>query len=148
MIGITRSRRLGALLAGAALVIAAGCTVGTTSIPAGQGLKLIECTAGRTRGPYWQAGPGATRLRFQVLSSDATQPLEALMLVGTPDPISFGTVWDGTKSTGPKLIDASFLLFPLFIVPKNVPNAETINVTWAFTALDANGNDVGFSCYP
>lgn len=148
MIGSTRSRRLGAVLAGAALVVTvAGCTVGTSAIPAGQQFDLIECTAGPTPGTYWRPGPGATYVRFQVLSSDATQPLEALVFSINPDQgASFGTVWDGTRSTGPKTVAYPGNDIPLLIRTPNGPTARTVNATWAFTALDANGKDVGFTC--
>jgi hypothetical protein len=149
MIGSTRSRRLGALLAGVALVVAiAGCTVGTTSIPAGQRYGFVACTAGPTSGGSWIPGPGATRLRFEVLSSDATQPLEAILWVSREDSPTFGTVWDGTKSTGPKHVDLSSLSsreFPLLIRSSSLAS-QAINVKWAFTALDVNGKDVGFTC--
>jgi hypothetical protein len=94
------------------------------------------------------SGPGATRVRFEVLSSDATQPLRAFLFASWEDSPSFGTVWDGTKSTGAKFLDVlpSRELPPLVIVTVNGSNSQTINVKWAFTALDANGKDVGFTC--
>lgn len=150
MIGRTRSRRLGALLAGALLVVTiAGCTVGTTSIPAGDRYGFVHCTAGPTQGGSWIPGPGATRLRFEVLSSDATQSLEAFLWLYWTDSPTFGTVWDGTKSTGPKYIDVSGLSssqqYPLVIRSSSLAS-QTTNVKWMFTALDANGKDVGFTC--
>jgi hypothetical protein len=146
MISSTRSRRLGALLAGAALVIAiAGCTVGTTSLPAGQAVALIECKAGSTTGKYWIAGPGAVEVRFQVLSSDATEPLVAI--VGTLNWVaSLGTVWDGTKSTGPKQFGGEWNGTIGLMTEDGSPVAQTSTTEWMFTALDANGNDVGFTC--
>lgn len=146
--GRTRSRRLGALLAGALLVVTiAGCTVGTTSIAAGQTAALIPCTAGPTPGTFWVAGPGASRLRFQVRSSDATQPLGAAVFRLGPDGSAFfGTVWDGSKSTGPKEIPLPGWSIPLMIYPENGAASETIQADWVFTALDPNGKDVGFSC--
>jgi hypothetical protein len=148
MIGSTRSRRLGAVLAGAALVVTvAGCTVGTSAVPAGQQFDLIECTAGPTPGTYWRPGPGARHLRFQVLSSDATQQLEALVFSVSPDQgASFGTVWDGTKSTGPKTVAYPGNDIPLVLWAPNGPAAQTVNATWAFAALDADGKDVGLTC--
>jgi hypothetical protein len=153
MIGSKRSRRLGGLLAGAALVIAiAGCTVGTTSIPAGNISGIAECKGGPTPGKWWVPGPGAQVLRFEVLSSDATKPLIAVTAFegnGPFGPIgSLGRVWDGTKSTGPKqwTVPAIPYLPMALYYEDNVGVAQTSNTTWAFTALDANGKDVGFTC--
>jgi hypothetical protein len=149
MIGSTRSRRLGVLLGGVALVIiVAGCTVGTTTIPAGQASALVECNAGPTPGKYWVAGPGAVEVRFQVLSSDATEPLAAIVGTGAgwPGLGSFGTVWDGTKSTGPKQWAGDWNGSISLVYGDWSPVAQTSNTKWAFTALDANGKDVGFTC--
>ncbi len=150
MIGRMRSRRFGALLAGSVLFIAlAGCSVGTSSIAAGQQVGLVECTAG-TPGALWLPGPGARYLRFHVTRSDATQPLEAG--VWRPpfaewDEASFGTVWDGTKSTGLQQIPVPLAPYlPLVLVSKDGPVPQTIHADWEFTALDANGNDVGLTC--
>jgi hypothetical protein len=153
MIGSTRTRRLGALLAGAVFVIAlVGCTVGTTNIPAGQSFELAQCTAGSTRGPSWAPGPGVARLRLEVLSSDARQPLRAEAFSGlAEDPYSdFGTVWDGTKSTGPKhaFLPGGFSdtgLVVVYFLRVGSLSTPDINVKWALTALDANGKDVGFT---
>src|SRR5262245_9786222 len=103
MTGRTRLRRLGASLAGAALVVTfAGCTVGTTTIPAGPGTgQFVACSP--TQGGSWVPGPGATHLRFEVLKSDSTQPLAAALWgSGNEGSAIFGEVWDGTKSTGPQ----------------------------------------------
>jgi hypothetical protein len=149
-IGRTRSRRLGAVLAGSVLLIAlAGCSVGTSSITAGQQIGVVECTAG-TPGVLWLPGPGARYLRFHVTKSDATQPLEAYVFrppFAEWDGASFGTVWDGTKSTGPKqipLTNAPYI--PLILDSPNAPVPQTIHADWVFTALDANGKDVGLTC--
>jgi hypothetical protein len=151
MIDRRRSRRLGALLAGVGLVITfAGCTVGTTSIPAGQAGQAIACRASAPTATIWVPGPEAQYLRFEVLSSDATEPLRAVVFGniwgGGEGGADFGTVWDGTKSTGPKQVPLPNNLIPLVIMPADGPATQTIQVTWSFTALDANGKDVGFTC--
>jgi hypothetical protein len=150
MIGSKRSRRLGALLAGAALVIAvAGCTVGTTSIPAGVNAAVIECRGGPTPGTFWLPGPGTQQVRFQVLSSDAPKPLVGLVAI---DSVlgGLGTVWDGTKSTGPQTFSRSDLADVKLGLGLGYQDgsgaAQSSNTTWVFTALDANGKDVGFTC--
>jgi hypothetical protein len=141
------------LLAGAVLLIAvAGCTAGTTTIAAGQGGWLGGCTAdGPTPKGQWVPGPGATRLRFEVTNSDATQPIRAQVLWrifswGEGDSRDFGIVWDGTKSTGPKQVDLPGPEFVLWITTPSTTASQEIHVDWIFTALDANGNDVGFTC--
>jgi hypothetical protein len=118
MIGSTRSRRVGALLAGAALVVA-----------------------------------GATTLRFEVLSSDSIQPLRAAAFSSLAEDTAtiFGTVWDGTKSTGPKQgsLPGGFAdtgTFGLYIVRDSSLSTPDINLKRALTALDANGKDVGLTC--
>jgi hypothetical protein len=149
MIGSKRSRRLGGLLAGAALVIAiAGCTIGTTTIPAGEDTGLVECKSGSSTGPVWVTGPGTGQLRFQVLSSDATKPLRAVLVGPGGGTSSFGIVWDGTKSTGPKQLQmgAGAFLGVVLWYEDHVPVAQTTTTKWMLEALDANGKDVGFTC--
>jgi hypothetical protein len=151
MIGSKRSRRLGALLAGAALVIAVtGCTVGTTSILARQSSGVAECKVGSSTGLLWVTAPGTQDLRFEVLNSDATEPLEAIAVLGIQGGPSFGTVWDGTKSTGPKQVrltttGESRLVGLVLAMDDGFPADQTNNTTWAVAALDANGKDVGFT---
>jgi hypothetical protein len=140
MIGRTRSRRLGAFLAGVVLLIAvAGCTVGTTEISPAANYGLALCTA----------GPGALHLRFEVLKSDAVKPLDAYVWYGYESP-TFGWVWDGTKSTGPKQIEVRYLLenprFVVMIGAPYIPVVQGAKVGWMLTALDANFNDVGVTC--
>jgi hypothetical protein len=63
---------------------------------------------------------------------------------------SLGTVWDGTKSTGPKEWalqgGAAWTGLLALITEDGSPAAQTSTTEWMFTALDANGNDVGFTC--
>jgi hypothetical protein len=149
MIGSTRIRRIGVLVAGAALVLAAGCTVrGTTIIRAESYEELAACDPNNQ---YWVVGPEAIQVRFEVTSSDATLPLEGYGY-HSGGQFSFGTVWDGTKSTGPKLVDLpegypwgqDVLVFIRRVDLE--PFSQTTNVSWAFTALDANGRSAGFTC--
>jgi hypothetical protein len=157
MIGTTRSRRLCAGLAGAVLLIAiAGCTAGTTTIAAGNSGWLGMCPRdGATPSAFWDPGPDARYLRFEAMGSDATQPLSAEAdwgpFTGNGEWLDFGLVWDGTKSTGPKQVDLRSLQLgiPEFILWISTPNttaSQEIHVDWIFTALDADGNDVGFTC--
>jgi hypothetical protein len=143
MIGRTRSRRLGVLLAAGVLVfVAVGCTVGTTSIPADAGLGLVECSDSDV---YWQPGPGATEIRFSVLGSDATQPL--FVIVGTGDWIAnVGTVWDGTQPTRQVRYDGAWNGAIGLFYEGFVPSGQVSTTRWAFSAHDANGKDVGFTC--
>jgi hypothetical protein len=148
MTGFKRSRRIGALLAGAAIVVTvAGCTAGTTTIPAGQSAQMIACTAGPTPGDFWVPGPGATHLRIHVTKSDSTKPLGAGVLRFDSSDGYFGIVWDGTKSTGPQEIvvwgGQSELLF---LGVENGPTSQPINASWTLTALDYTGKDVGLTC--
>ncbi len=55
-------------------------------------------------------------------------------------------MWDRTKSTGAKYVPYIGDDVPLLIWTLGGTNAQTINVEWAFTALDAHGKDVGFTC--
>ena len=81
------------------------------------------------------------------MSSDSTQPLNALVYpFDQVRGASFGTVWDGTKSTGAKYVPYTGDDVPLLIWTLGGTNAQTINVEWAFTALDAHGKDVGLTC--
>jgi hypothetical protein len=155
MIGSTRSRRLGVLLGGVALVIiVAGCTVGSTTIPAGSNAGLVECKGGPTPGKYWVPGSGAQVLRFEVLSSDATKPMMGVTEIEGEGYfggfVNAGRVWDGTKSTGPIQWTAPALpKIPMYLFYEDlsaVEPAQPSNTKWAFTALDANGKDVGFTC--
>lgn len=146
MIGSRRIRRIGVLVAGAALVLVAGCTVrGTTSIRAGSSREVVPCDPNNQQ---WIVPPEATQLRFEVTSSDTTQPLEASVYL-PEGPFSFGTVWHGTKSTGPKLVplvqNGTQGVYVWIERVDHQPFSQTTEVSWAFTALDANGNDVGFA---
>jgi hypothetical protein len=65
---------------------------------------------------------------------------------------SFGTVWDGTKSTGPKQLRISTTGEPrrvgmVLVYEDGLVGAQPSNTKWAVTALDANGKDVGFTCF-
>ena len=134
-------RRLAVVVcAGLLVVIMAGCTRGTTTIPRRAGSVRISCP--EEGKPAFVPGPGTTHVRFQVLRSNATVPL----LVGMTERFFF-LVWDGTKSTGP--VEFEWGEYPnswLNLYGYDSSNAS--NTTWAITALDRNGKDVGITCAP
>lgn len=157
MLGSTRFRRLATVGVAAALaVIAAGCTQATTTIPQGQDFGRVVCPikAGQSSAAtYWHPGPGTERPRFQILKSDSPVALTVVPYEYTgagAGPVfapKLEDLWDGTKSTGPKEVgwgptNFSYLLLVSFW---GTAPQET-HTTWELTALDANGNDVGFTC--
>lgn len=71
------------------------------------------------------------------------------MFAGNETGGSFEWVWDGTRSTGPRELGPLEPGYPFALLigtVREAPNPNGIKVDWTFTALDANGNDVGFTC--
>lgn len=139
-------RRLPVLLCtGLLVVVMAGCTRGTTTIPRNRAGALISCPeAGKSD---FVPGPGTTHVRLQVLRSTATVPLYGLLLpnIGWYEPL-----WDGTQSTGPQ--EFAWGVEPIqdlwLRTSTGWPLANAADTTWAITALDRTGKDVGITCAP
>ena len=134
-------RRLPVLLCtGLLVVVTAGCTRGTTTIPSGQDSALISCPEDGK--PTFVPGPGTTHVRLQVLRSNATVPLFVDIRGFTH------RLWDGARSTGPQEFiwgeqPISELVLWEFLWLSQADRSDT---TWAITALDRTGKDVGFTC--
>ena len=135
-------RRLPVLLCtGLLVVVTAGCTRGTTSIPAGSSLAPISCP--EEGKPIFVPGAGTTHVRLQVLRSNATVPLFGLLSQNGID--VFDVLWDGTQSTGPTEFPWDERPISQLILYMNQAHDDT-DTTWAITALDRTGKDVGFTC--
>jgi hypothetical protein len=133
------------------------CTVGTSTILTGTHNVLVPCPTGVDLGAghishgtdddvgalFWVLPPQAERLQFAVIDANTALPIEAEAGDWRENVVSFGTVWDGTRSTGPQQIEYPYLYAAIAIATPE-PVARSVDVTWSIAALDAEGQEVGF----
>ena len=97
--------------------------------------------------PAFLPGPGTTHVRLQVLRSTATIPLRAFIWQTSPPVLVFRPLWDDTRSTGPQdVVWGEEPIFGLLLSTNNELLSAAADTTWAFSALDRDGKDVGFTC--
>jgi hypothetical protein len=159
----SRAIRLGGMLVAAAMVLlVSGCTVGKTTIPPSPystSSANLKCPSGVDLGPghtsyasngdktYWRPGAGATSVRLHVTAASTTLRIAAYYhypsLFGGSE--GFGLVWDGTRSTGVRQVPLqTWAGIAAFTVNSGGVVKNNIDVTWTLTAVDAQGQDVGF----
>ena len=129
---------------GLLVVVMAGCKIGTTTIPRDTGGAWVSCEEGT---PAFVPGPGTTHVRFRVLRSNATVPLFGWLVVQYRrwDEL----LWDGTQSTGWHEFSWDEEPMRLFLFAQSLVNTTPASdTTWAITALDSTGKDVGITCAP
>lgn len=158
MLRFMHSRRwVAAAVAAVIVLVLPGCTLGWARIPPGLDGDYIGCQVGADLGPghasnigtggtgWFVPAPGTVQLRFVIMNSDATQPIKAGVVLGTVTQ-HFGVVWDGVQSTGIKDLahSAPFQLL-VWVTPAAT---QPIAASWWIMALDASGNEVGFTCAP
>ncbi len=159
MLGSGLTRRLATIGFATAFVLATSGCYGASSTVANGGGGLW-CPVGVDLGPghisgggngsgdegsMWQPAPTAVTLQFQVTNSDTGWPIEAAAWLSFISAPSFGTVWDGTTSTGAKSIAWNGAPFAVVV---DIPADVSFHMSWWIMAFDAAGNEVGFTCRP
>ena len=95
----------------------------------------------------WVPAPGTVKLRLKLSSSSSTYPISATAFLPIIDAASWGTVWDGSQSTGSKEIwwSGEFVL----VFGSDDPSWESRTFTYQLTPLDSAGNETSFiDCPP
>jgi hypothetical protein len=161
MVGSWHTRRLATIGVAAVFILAtSGCYYAGSAITPENG--ALWCPAGVDLGPghissggngsgdsgtLWQPAPTAVTLRFEVTNSDMGLPVGATAVSTTTAEVSFGVVWDGTKSTGIKSIPWNGAPFVPAVFVQDFYSAS-FHITWWLMAVDAAGKEVGFTCSP